>query len=439
MTATAQHSSLIPLYRLLIASTLVALLAVLAYFVLPERKERILPDLMTGEYHLFFDGQNEGNTQAEWVDKNRFSFKCIATTGGIDAPYCGLSINIGKAPKGKDYSEYQRMEIKIHYRGDNQRMRLSMHNFNPANPKHSNRETLKGLDVSFLTAETRAPLVIHNYGWKESENWALADSWFERDDPNNLVDIGIDLVPPIVAGEHEIQVEYIDIYGELLPAETWYLGVILFWLIFNLLFISRHLRIQASRIRNDSQRLASLAHYSEDLQQESQHYKLLSNTDQLTGALNRNGFAEEMSMHSPDGKMLRNTTLMVIDLDSFKRINDNLGHDAGDEVLRTTAQVIHKNTRAADRFVRWGGEEFILFCRDTNAQQALLIAEKIRASVEAIKTHYQENTIAVTVSIGIGVAEAQENFDSLFQRTDQALYRAKHMGRNCIVLAEIES
>ena len=223
----------------------------------------------------------------------------------------------------------------------------------------------------------------------------------------------------------------------MLSAEAWYLGVALLWLIVNLLLISRHLIVQAQRIRNDSKRLSTLVNYSHDLQQESQHYKWLSHTDQLTGALNRNGFVTAMNQHAPDGNMQRNTALLIIDLDNFKRINDELGHDAGDKVLREIAQVIQKNIRIADRFVRWGGEEFILLCDETNVQQALLIGEKIRVSVEMTTTQYNEDRISVTVSIGIGVTSAEENFDDLFQRTDQALYRAKHMGRNCVVLSEL--
>jgi diguanylate cyclase (GGDEF)-like protein len=429
MPAAPQHSSLIPLYRLLIASTLLALVAVLTYFILPERKERILPDLAE-KYHLFFDGSHGGKTIAEWVDEKQFSFECLASAGGIDAPYCGLSINIGKASREQDFSKYQRMELKINYQGSNQRLRLKMHNFNPAHAKGDNRETLKGLDISFTAEETRNVLVVNDYMWIASEH-----SKFD----NNVVDIVIDLVPPIVEGKHHIQLEYIDLYGELLPAENWYLGVAIFWLFSNLLFITRHVMVQEKRIRNDSKRLSTLVHFSDGLQQESQRYKLLSNTDPLTGALNRNGFAHEMSQRVPDEILVRNTTMMVIDLDNFKRVNDKHGHDAGDAALRETTQVIHKNIRATDRFVRWGGEEFILFCEDTNAQHALLIAEKIRAAVEAMKIRYGDTMISVTVSIGIGVVESQENFESLFKRTDKALYRAKHLGRNCIVLSEPDS
>ncbi|WP_039916881.1 GGDEF domain-containing protein [Cellvibrio mixtus] len=440
MQITTTQSSLIPLYRLIIISTLLALLAVLAYFVLPEKKERILP-AATSQSHLFFDAQNGGKIHAQWVDQDSYHFICNAADGGIELPYCGLSINFQQASTNLDYSQYQRMELKINYQGNNQRLRFKMHSFRPALSNDKFRETLRGLEVSFLATETSTPVVIDNHGWGATNDYifsntstpAIAEK--NKTAANNTIDIGIDLVPPIVAGEHRIQLEYIDVYDELLPADVWYLGVAIIWLTSNLLFIARHLIAQERRIRNDSQRLSTLAHYSNDLQQESQHYKLLSNTDALTGALNRNGFATEMSQRSPNGKMLPNTTLMIIDLDNFKRINDRRGHDAGDAVLRETAQVIHKNTRTTDRFIRWGGEEFILFCENTNAQQALVIAEKIRAAIEAMSVVHHEDIISVTVSMGLGVAVAQENFDDLFHRTDQALYRAKHMGRNCVVLS----
>ncbi|HSC67852.1 MAG TPA: GGDEF domain-containing protein [Cellvibrio sp.] len=429
MPTAPQHSPLIPLYRLLVTSTLLALVAVLAYFVLPERHERILPDQIA-KSHLFFDGQQGGQTFAQWVDEKQLHFSCATTTGDLDTSYCGLSIQVGDPSQGDNYSKYQRLELKIKYQGNNQRLRLKMHNFNPANSKSDNRETLKGLDVSFSPKDTRNPIVLHDYAWIASESSQFS---------NNTLDVVIDLVPPIVAGEHSIQLEYADLYGQLLPAGIWYLGIALVWLCSNLLFISRHLILQERRIRNDSKRLSTLVHFSDDLQQESERYKLLSNTDPLTGILNRNGFAHEISRRASNEILMRNTTMMVIDLDNFKRVNDTHGHDAGDAVLREVARVIHKNTRANDLFVRWGGEEFILFCESTNAQHALLIAEKIRAAVGSSPIAHEEKSILMTVSIGIGVADSQEHFEGLFRRADQALYRAKKLGRNCVVLAEPEA
>lgn len=441
MQITTTQSSLIPLYRQLIISTLVALLALLAYFVLPERVSRVLPDPST-ESHLFFDSQNGGTTRAEWVDKNQYSFKCIATETGITAPYCGMNIHFGQSNLNEDYLRYQRMELKINYRGDNQRLRVKMYSFRPAHLNEKFRETMTGQEISILSNETRNLIVIDNYGLGRNENAISTPLTAPENITNNTrntLDISIDLVPPIAPGEQLIQLESIDIYNALLPADTWYLAVAILWLGSNLLFISRHLILQERRIRNDSQRLSNLAHYSEDLMQESQHYKLLSSTDALTGALNRNGFAAEMSQFAPDGRLEPNTSLMIIDLDNFKRINDRRGHDAGDQVLRETAQVIHKNTRATDRFIRWGGEEFVLLSNNTNTQQALLLAEKIRSAVEANRIQFHDEEISVTISIGLSVVRTRENFDALFNRTDQALYKAKHMGRNCIVLSDTHS
>lgn len=89
----------------------------------------------------------------------------------------------------------------------------------------------------------------------------------------------------------------------------------------------------------------------------------------------------------------------------------------------------------SDKLIRWGGEEFILFCRETNEQQALLVAEKIREVVEQLKVIFNSNVIPVTISLGVGVAKEKENFDELFHRTDQAMYQAKDRGRNRVVLA----
>ncbi|MET0357396.1 MAG: GGDEF domain-containing protein [Cellvibrio sp.] len=431
MTTASNLSLLVPLYRSLIVSTLIAVIAILCYFALPESKERILPN-MVEKSHLFFDAESGGKTTAEWIDQRQLSFKCI---GGINADanktmYCGVSINLINASDEKDYSKYSRMELKVNYKGGNRLLRLRMHNFNAATPKDNYRETLKGLDVSFMVEEARDVLSIHNYGWVASE---------DSKSSQNVIDIGLDLVPPIAAGEHQLTLEYVDIYGELLPAASWYLGVALTWLLANLLFIARHLLVQERRIRNDSKRLSSLTNFSDDLQQESERYKKLSNVDTLTGALNRNGFAAEINKLAPDGKLIHNNTMMVIDLDHFKKVNDTYGHDAGDAVLRETAKVIQTNTRATDLFVRWGGEEFLLFCADINAQHALLIAEKIRNAVETTKITYHDKHIPVTVSIGVGVIQREENFDELFHRADQALYSAKHLGRNCVVLSETDA
>ena len=413
-------------YRLLMVSTMMAVIALLAYFVLPEHKVRIHPDQVTG-YHLFFDGQHKGRTQAEWTDEKQFSFRCTASENPIEQPYCGLTINLGKALKDTQLTNYQNMEVKLIYHGNNERLRIRLHNFDPASSRNHYRETLRGLDVSFQAEETRHPLAIATTGW-------VLNSKDSSD--AGAMDVSVDLVPPIAAGPHDLQLEYIEVYSELLPASSWYLGVALLWLLVNLLIISRHSVTQELRIRNDSRRLATLASYSGGLEEESQKFKTLSTIDPLTATLNRNGFADELNKITENGQLVADTAIIMVDIDHFKRINDKHGHDAGDHVLQAVAAALQNNIRSTDKLARWGGEEFLLLCVHTTTQQALLIAEKLRTSIESLNLHYRDNAIPVTVSLGLGIARDGETFDELFLRSDRALYQAKRLGRNCVVLDE---
>lgn len=433
-SSISRHSSLIPLYRWLVASTLIALVAVLSYFLLPERKERVLPG-PAAEPYLYADGFDGGVTLADWVDESKFHFRCTYPKATVSWPYCGMRIKVGTMPEGKDFSRFDRVELKVNYKGPNENLRISLRNFNPAYSTLNDWGSLKSMDVQVSARETSNVIVIDRYEWQVAEYWMRVNkiprklSYGEFD---HIIDMGIELMPPFVIGEHSIHIEYLDFYGELLPASSWYLGIALLWLLANLLFIARHLFLMESRINDDSKRLSTLARYSDDLKQQSQKYKVLSTTDLLTEALNRNGFAEEMSLQYPDGRLSADTALILIDIDHFKKINDTCGHNVGDEVLRRVAATIRHNVLGSDMLVRWGGEEFVLFCKYTNHEQALLIAEKVRDAVEKLIIIVNNQPIPVTISLGVGIATDQENFDELFHRTDQALYQAKDSGRNCV-------
>jgi diguanylate cyclase (GGDEF)-like protein len=430
MIAATRDSFMVPLYRQLIASTLCAVLALLLYFVMPERRERLLPDRV-GSAHLFFDAEHGGRNTATWLDQGQLRFKCMAGADDTSAkPYCGVSINLAHAVQEIDYAIFERMEIKIGYQGGNRLLRLRMTNFTPARPGVSDRETLRSMDVSVLAEELQRPLVIHNQGWIATES-AGAN--------NNVVTIVVDMVPPMALGEHVLYIESMDVYGQRLPIANWTLGVALAWLLSIALIIGRHLTLTQRRIAGDAKRLSALADVSDELQQKSQRYQQLSNIDPLTGALNRNGFSTELAQRLVNELLRPNTTVMVIDIDHFKRINDVYGHLVGDAVLRETAALIHDNTRATDLLVRWGGEEFIFYCERVEEAQAVLLADKIRLSVEAARIGPPELAIQLTVSIGVAVAEPREALKALIDRADKALYLAKNQGRNRVAVAETDA
>ena len=129
--------------------------------------------------------------------------------------------------------------------------------------------------------------------------------------------------------------------------------------------------------------------------------------------------------------------LILIDIDHFKRINDRRGHDAGDRVLQNISQIIQESIRGSDYVGRWGGEEFVVILPDTRKEFALALAEKIRLVIQ--DTVFEtDNPMHITASFGVGQQEGDEDFASTFKRVDNALYAAKHQGRNCAVMAEQE-
>ncbi|MCU1715905.1 sensor domain-containing diguanylate cyclase [Pseudomonas sp. 5P_3.1_Bac2] len=161
--------------------------------------------------------------------------------------------------------------------------------------------------------------------------------------------------------------------------------------------------------------------------------KALATTDQLTGLLNRRGFdmlaqqavQESQREHSP-------LCALLMDLDKFKNLNDSHGHMAGDEVLRCMASKLLSHVRQSDILCRWGGEEFILLLKNTDAAQAQEVGEKIRSLIDHCAIPYQGVTLHISTSIGLAQLQPGESIDQLITRADHALYRAKQRGRNCL-------
>ncbi|MDD2921391.1 MAG: GGDEF domain-containing protein, partial [Anaerolineales bacterium] len=135
-------------------------------------------------------------------------------------------------------------------------------------------------------------------------------------------------------------------------------------------------------------------------------------------------------------------SVILFDLDHFKKVNDTYGHAVGDAVLRRVVQVARAELRSSDVIGRYGGEEFVVIMPMTSAQQAYQLAERIRAAVESLRVPTQKGDVAVTVSLGIAEllrlpympnGEA-ESLDDLVRRADEAMYAAKNSGRNRIIV-----
>ncbi|WP_164735586.1 diguanylate cyclase [Marinobacter sp. NP-4(2019)] len=180
------------------------------------------------------------------------------------------------------------------------------------------------------------------------------------------------------------------------------------------------------------ERTQSLERANAELTSLNSQLKELATTDYLTGIANRRQFHEagERELHRlkhGEGKAV----LIAMDLDYFKTINDQYGHEAGDSVLRQTLPPVKNNIRPADLFGRIGGEEFLILLTDVEEATAVRIAERIREQIAATDMEVPSGTIRVTASLGVANWDRICDLKTLINRADIALYKAKHGGRNC--------
>ncbi len=163
----------------------------------------------------------------------------------------------------------------------------------------------------------------------------------------------------------------------------------------------------------------------------------MSETDELTGAYNRRKMLEELEVKFREFRRYGDATaLLMLDIDHFKRVNDRHGHIAGDAVLRSTVQLCMEQLRDVDVFARFGGEEFVVLLPHTERKEAAETAERLRQRVADHTIEQEDKRINITISIGVSVLEqSDQGFESIIKRADDALYEAKHRGRNCIVVA----
>lgn len=161
--------------------------------------------------------------------------------------------------------------------------------------------------------------------------------------------------------------------------------------------------------------------------------------DPLTGTGNRialeDSLGREINLAKRHGYPL---SLLVVDIDKFKDVNDTFGHAAGDSVLKDVAyqlSICCRDTDAAYRTYRFGGEEFVIVLNNTGSEGAKVVAERLRSSIEKMTTVHEANSINVTISAGIATLRDEDGKNNLFDRADKALYEAKHCGRNQVIVA----
>lgn len=233
------------------------------------------------------------------------------------------------------------------------------------------------------------------------------------------------------------------------------IGLLAYWLSRSILFPLRELTEAAGRVaKNDLEvqipvrskdELGLASQVFNDMVRQLKHSRerleLLSTIDSLTGLPNRKAIMEVFTaVLARYRRHRRSFSALLIDIDHFKKVNDQHGHLAGDEVLRHVATILEEQVRQVDMVGRYGGEEFFALLDETAKETALGVAERIRNAVAMSHVSYQGKLLKVTVSIGVAeINDPEETQEQLIDRADKAMYRAKQQGRNRVQMATDES
>jgi diguanylate cyclase (GGDEF)-like protein len=416
-----------------IALTLAALL-VQPY--LPERKLELTPSAEGANFFLSTSRSEPGQSTINWIDRNAFHFECILGNAPDRAPCSFVYVLAHEKNKGVDLSQFEALHLDVTYSGKTRYVRVGIRNFDARFSKPDDGNSAKFNCVNLKPRDLERPLRIALSEFIVPEWWAYSYD-LPRDyihpDLGNATALSVDLIGEEPGSRHEFRFRKIEFVGPWVSAERWYLGIICVGLFASMVYGIARLAALQRVARQQRTKIRDLTASNVELRSEKDRFRKLSTVDALTNTFNRHGVELVIDSLASSTAVV---SLVLVDVDHFKAINDQRGHDAGDRVLRRVAEVLTRYSRSSGKVGRWGGEEFILVCPDTSPRAAAELADRLRRRLEAT-VFEPETPLVVTASFGVVTIGADESFGNAFKRADTALYRAKALGRNCVVVGEL--
>ncbi|WP_341679143.1 GGDEF domain-containing protein [Niveibacterium sp. SC-1] len=424
--------------RLLLASLILATVALLGWQSFgPPRVLSLSPDKYV--FSIGDDATSGGDSIAELHPlKSGIRLGCNIQHG-YQWPYCTAGIRLGTAPEGVDLTRYDNLRLQARYWGPGKpRLRLFLRDFEKDISSTADWNSLKVNEVWFDIPPgggVEIPLNVVRVA-----SWWLGDRQIplEKTGPrlDNVVMLEFSTANEIPDGQHHIDLQRIELVGRPFRPERLTGTLLACWFVFGIASLALEAYRYRGRYLSARRDLSQLQALNQTLQIETRELADKARSDPLTGALNRQGLrdflVERLRGSEPQSQAM---CVVFVDIDHFKRVNDDHGHGIGDEVLRQFAEQLRERLRSTDRLVRWGGEEFLIVCPETDQAQGCALAEKLRKALMACDWPLQ---LKLTASFGVAAASGQEDFGELITRADARLYAAKHAGRNRVVGHEPE-
>ncbi len=412
-------------------------IAAYGWFILGGAKKEYIVTPKNSEYKIIDDSAQNGATTATLDIRKHGALLECNIINKAKWPFCEIAISLTDSiEEGIDLSSYHSVGIDIDYTSpiEGERVRIYLRNFDPNYANIDDPVSLKfnaieyspGVDVGLQIFPLRTFQVL---SWWIAENNISVDKSSRQFDNISIIEIATGSY--VKESYYAIRLNRLVFYGDWISESTLVKSLLLLWVVTAVILIIIERFILYKKMKNTEERSQRLRDANRLLYNKSLKFEHLACTDPLTRIRNRHTideWLEEITIQT----RLNNLpfSMIFIDIDHFKTVNDTYGHSFGDEVLIKFAATVETLIRRSDVFARWGGEEFVIFCPETNMSAAVEIAEAIQASI-ANKAWNFDREFNLTCSFGIAEL-VDETSEDLIRRADLALLKAKKMGRNRI-------
>lgn len=354
-------------------------------------------------------------------------------------PYCGVSIGMtDKIFEGMNLEHIHTVRLNIDFEQldspNSPRMRFYLRNFNSAYSQPDNEYTQKynGLEYTPGAGSGSVDIPIKNL---QVMTWWLVDNSipirYSAPEFSNVTKVEFATGSGHYTGQYRMKIHSIELIGDYIATEKLMFSLLLFWISLALIYSAVEIRRSRQVIQHAHFRQDHLRKLNRELKEQNIHFAELANRDALTGAMNRHCIRDWLETNYDNANPKRGKlSALYLDIDHFKSVNDLYGHSMGDDILREFTMVVLSSLSASERLVRWGGEEFVVFCPGLDLEEAQVVAERIRHKVEA---HIWIHGDTLTTSIGVATLN-DDRPNEMITRADEALYMAKRQGRNQVVV-----
>ncbi|MCP4990106.1 MAG: GGDEF domain-containing protein [Colwellia sp.] len=377
---------------------------------------------------------DKGSTSSLTIIDNKLVLDCEIIATDHAWPFCEIAIQLHRKEQpfesaGYDLSSFENVTIYADYKNRAPlSIRFQLRHFNKIYSNKNDSNSMKYNILEYFNLEESTAITIPLDALQVATWWLVEQKipiQYTAPEFGNIMVIALTTGNNISPGKYQIILEKIVFTGKKFSNEQVYIAIIFLWISAAQALFLYHFALSKYKLSKAHRKTIELKRLNKLLNVQTQELKDQSERDPLTGALNRTGIKSLFTNQVP---ML---SIAFIDIDNFKHINDIYGHGVGDEVLKQFAALLSENCRDTDFLARWGGEEFLLICPNTNLEQIHFLAEEIRALIEDFPW---SNNIRLTSSFGIA-QRGRESIADFIDRADKALYSAKAQGRNQVVVS----